>query len=211
MFGLCVRFTCKDQASAEAYDRLVAETVEGIKADEPGTLVYAVHTVEGQPLQRIFYELYRDRAAFEAHEAAPHTRRSSRAGPVPRQHGGRLADAADRQGHRRVTSPDYQQALGRRIAAERRRRGLSQPELARMIDRSVAWVSQVERGVRKVDRMSVLETVATALDMPLAELAAEAPVVAAVTEEPPGAAACGWCCPARMPCRPMLNGPRRPP
>ena len=75
MFGLCVRFTCKDQASAEAYDRLVAETVEGIKASEPGTLVYACHLVEGQPLQRIFYELYRDRGAFEAHEAAPHTRR----------------------------------------------------------------------------------------------------------------------------------------
>ena len=75
MFGLCVRFTCKDQAAAEAYDRLVAETVEAIKDGEPGTLVYASHRVEGQPLQRIFYELYRDRAAFEAHEAAPHTRR----------------------------------------------------------------------------------------------------------------------------------------
>jgi hypothetical protein len=45
MFGLCVRFTCKDQASAEAYDRLVAETVEAIKANEPGTLVYASHLV----------------------------------------------------------------------------------------------------------------------------------------------------------------------
>jgi Helix-turn-helix domain len=86
-----------------------------------------------------------------------------------------------------VSSSDYQLALGRKIAGERRRRGLSQPELARMIDRSVAWVSQVERGVRKVDRMSVLETLAAALDVPLAELAAEAPVVAAVTEEPPGA------------------------
>ena len=86
-----------------------------------------------------------------------------------------------------MSTPDYQQALGRKIAAERRRRGLSQPELARMIDRSVAWVSQVERGVRRVDRMSVLETLAAALDVPLAELAAEAPVVAAVTEEPRGA------------------------
>ena len=75
MFGLCVRFTCKDAASAQAYDRLVAETVEAIKANEPGTLVYATHLVDGQPLQRIFYELYRDKAAFEAHEAAPHTRR----------------------------------------------------------------------------------------------------------------------------------------
>ena len=87
-----------------------------------------------------------------------------------------------------MSTPDYQQALGRKIAAERHRRGLSQPELARMIDRSVAWVSQVERGVRKVDRMSVLETLAAALEVPLAELAAEAPVVAAATGEPPGAA-----------------------
>ena len=37
-------------------------------------LVDASHTVEGQPLRRIFYE-YRDKAAFEAHEASPHTRR----------------------------------------------------------------------------------------------------------------------------------------
>jgi quinol monooxygenase YgiN len=75
MYGLTVRFTCKDEASAEAYDRLVAETVEQIKANEPGTLIYAVHTVKDQPLQRIFYELYRDREAFDAHEATPHTRR----------------------------------------------------------------------------------------------------------------------------------------
>ena len=86
-----------------------------------------------------------------------------------------------------MSTPDYQQALGRKIAAERRRRGLSQPELARMIGRSVAWLSQVERGVRKIDRMSVLGTVAAVLEVPLAELAAEAPVVAAVTEETPGA------------------------
>jgi quinol monooxygenase YgiN len=75
MFGLSVRFTCKDEASAQAYARLVTETVEGIKAHDPGTLVYAVHTVKDQPLQRIFYELYRDKEAFDAHGAAPHTRR----------------------------------------------------------------------------------------------------------------------------------------
>ncbi len=109
-----------------------------------------------------------------------------------------------------MSSPDYQQALGRKIAAERRRRGLSQPELARMIDRSVAWVSQVERGVRKVDRMSVLETVASALDIPLAELAAEAPVVAAVTEEPPGAGGLRLVLSGAYALRAMLDGPRAP-
>ena len=43
MFGLFVRFTCKDEAAAEAYDQLVAETIEAIKTNEPGTLVYASH------------------------------------------------------------------------------------------------------------------------------------------------------------------------
>ena len=109
-----------------------------------------------------------------------------------------------------MTTPDYQKALGRKIAAERRRRGLSQPELARMVDRSVAWVSQVERGVRKVDRMSVLEALAAALDVPLAELAAEAPVVAAVTEEPPGAGGLRLVLSGAYALRAMLDGHRAP-
>lgn len=109
-----------------------------------------------------------------------------------------------------MTTPSYQQALGRKIAAERRRRGLSQPELARLVGRSVAWVSQVERGVRKVDRMSVLQAVAAALDVPLAELAAEAPVVAAVTEEPLGASGLRLVLSGAYALRAMLDG-RRPP
>ena len=109
-----------------------------------------------------------------------------------------------------TTTPDYQQALGRKIAAKRRRRGLSQPELARMVDRSVAWVSQVERGVRRIDRMSVLEALATALDVPLAELAAEAPVVAAVTGEPPGAGELRLVVSGAHALRAMLGGGRAP-
>lgn len=109
-----------------------------------------------------------------------------------------------------MTTPDYQKALGRKIAAERRRRGLSQPELARMVDRSVAWVSQVERGVRKVDRMSVLEALASALDVPLADLAAEAPVVAAVTEEPPGASGLRLVLSGAYALRSMLDGRHAP-
>ena len=109
-----------------------------------------------------------------------------------------------------MTTADYQKALGRKIAAERHRRGLSQPELARMVGRSVAWVSQVERGVRKVDRMSVLEALAAALDVPLAELAAEAPVVAAVTEEPPGAGGLRLVLSGAYALRAMLDGRRAP-
>jgi transcriptional regulator with XRE-family HTH domain len=105
-----------------------------------------------------------------------------------------------------MTTPEYQVALGRKLADARKRRGLSQPELARMIDRSVAWVSQVERGVRKIDRMSVLEILADALGIPLAELAAESPVVAAVNEEQPGAAGLRLVLSGAWSLRAMLNG-----
>ncbi|MBB6121914.1 putative quinol monooxygenase [Nocardiopsis algeriensis] len=75
MFGLSVRFTLKDETAADGFDALVAETLPHIRRSEPGTLVYAVHTVEDRPLERIFYELYADRAAFEAHEEQPHVKR----------------------------------------------------------------------------------------------------------------------------------------
>lgn len=75
MFALVVRFELRDVESAEAFDRLVAEMAPGIRAQEPGTLVYAVHTVQDAPLARVFYELYESRAAFDAHEAQPHTKR----------------------------------------------------------------------------------------------------------------------------------------
>lgn len=73
MFGLVVRFHLKDEEAAAGFDELVAQTAPGIKANEPGTLVYVSHQVDGEPLQRIFYELYADRAAFDAHEQQPHT------------------------------------------------------------------------------------------------------------------------------------------
>jgi len=72
-----------------------------------------------------------------------------------------------------VNAVEYQQVLGRRVAQERRRHGLSQPELAAMVDQPVAWVSQLERGVQPVERLSVLKNLADALELPLSELAAE--------------------------------------
>ena len=36
--------------------------------------MYATHSVEGSPLARIFYEVYRDRDAFQTHESADHVR-----------------------------------------------------------------------------------------------------------------------------------------
>ena len=62
------------------------------------------------------------------------------------------------------------QLVGEQIAYHRKRLGLSQVELAGLIGRSDSWVSQVERGVRAIDRLSVLQKVADALGVPVAEL-----------------------------------------
>ena len=53
--------------------------------------------------------------------------------------------------------------LGARIATYRRRRGLSQAALAGLVGRSESWLSQVERGVRSIDRLSVLLDLARVL------------------------------------------------
>jgi quinol monooxygenase YgiN len=57
------------------FDRLAERAAEGVRTSEPGTLVYVIHVVPKAPLQRIVYEIYRNRAAFESHERQPHIRR----------------------------------------------------------------------------------------------------------------------------------------
>lgn len=73
-FGLVVRFRLR-AGREEDFDRLTAETVPLIHEREEGTLLYLCQRVDGSPTERIFYELYQDRDAFEAHEAQPHTKR----------------------------------------------------------------------------------------------------------------------------------------
>lgn len=57
------------------FDRLAERAAEGVRMNEPDTLVYVIHVVPKAPLQRIVYEIYRNRAAFESHERQPHIRR----------------------------------------------------------------------------------------------------------------------------------------
>lgn len=75
MFGLVVRFDLVDEDAAVAFDTLVAWTGESIREREPGTLLYAVNKVQDAPLSRVFYEVYADKNAFEAHEQTPHVKR----------------------------------------------------------------------------------------------------------------------------------------
>lgn len=75
MFTLVVRFDIRDETAAAEFDLLTASAVAEIKAQEPGTLIYATGGVADEPLGRVFVEVYADRAAFDAHNAADHVLR----------------------------------------------------------------------------------------------------------------------------------------
>jgi quinol monooxygenase YgiN len=73
-YGRILIFTLLDDKAAD-FDRLAEQTAEEVRTREPGTLVYVIHLVPDAPMQRIFYEIYRDRAAFDRHECQPYMRR----------------------------------------------------------------------------------------------------------------------------------------
>jgi quinol monooxygenase YgiN len=73
-YGRILIFTLLDDRVAD-FDRLAEESAEYVRTGEPDTLVYVIHLVPNAPLQRIFYEIYRDRAAFDSHESQPYMQR----------------------------------------------------------------------------------------------------------------------------------------
>lgn len=75
-YGLIAIFTLVEGADG-AFDRLTERTVHAVREGEPGTLLFSCHTVANMPQQRIFYELYRDRQAYEDHQRQPHVQRFS--------------------------------------------------------------------------------------------------------------------------------------
>ena len=73
-YGRILIFTLLDDRVAD-FDRLAEEAAEHVRTGEPDTLVYVIHLVPNAPMQRIFYEIYRDRAAFDSHESQPSMQR----------------------------------------------------------------------------------------------------------------------------------------
>ena len=63
--------------------------------------------------------------------------------------------------------------VGERIAWYRRRRGMSQEVLAGIVGRTVDWLSKVENNRIDLDRLSVIRSVAEALDVTVGDLVGE--------------------------------------
>lgn len=84
--------------------------------------------------------------------------------------------------NRQATAYLTRMPVGRRVASLRTDRGISQQVFADQLGYTKSWVDKVERGVRELDRLSVLRRVADTLDVALAVLV---PDTAGDTSHPP--------------------------
>jgi quinol monooxygenase YgiN len=71
LFGQIAIYTLIEDRVQE-FDRLTERIVGKVRAGEPDTLVYIVHAVPSAPMQRILYEVYRDRSAYDQHQQQPY-------------------------------------------------------------------------------------------------------------------------------------------
>ncbi|HEY1616764.1 MAG TPA: antibiotic biosynthesis monooxygenase, partial [Streptosporangiaceae bacterium] len=71
LFGQIAIYTLMEDRVHE-FDRLTERVVAQVRSSEPGTLVFIVHAVPSAPMQRILYEVYRDRAASDWHNQQPY-------------------------------------------------------------------------------------------------------------------------------------------
>jgi transcriptional regulator with XRE-family HTH domain len=64
-------------------------------------------------------------------------------------------------------------SVGERIAWYRQRRGMSQEVLAGLVGRTADWLSKIENNRIDLDRLSVLHSLASALDVTIGDLIGE--------------------------------------
>jgi quinol monooxygenase YgiN len=71
LFGQIAIYTLLEDR-VEEFDQLTERVVDQVRSREPDTLVFIVHAVPSAPMQRILYEVYRDRSAYQWHTVQPH-------------------------------------------------------------------------------------------------------------------------------------------
>ncbi len=59
------------KGKGDALAALLSEQVGVVQSTEPGCLVYRVHRSVEEPLLFLFYEMFKDDAAFDLHRASP--------------------------------------------------------------------------------------------------------------------------------------------
>jgi autoinducer 2-degrading protein len=71
MLVVLVNVSVRREMLAE-FERAILANADGARTREPGCVRFDVSQKEGDPSQWLFYEVYKDSAAFETHRASPH-------------------------------------------------------------------------------------------------------------------------------------------
>jgi quinol monooxygenase YgiN len=71
MLVVLVQVTVKQEMLAE-FERAILANADGARTKEQGCLRFDVSQKEDEPTAWLFYEVYKDSVAFEAHRASPH-------------------------------------------------------------------------------------------------------------------------------------------
>ena len=71
MLVVLVNVTVRREMLAE-FERAIMANADAARTREPGCLRFDVSQKEDDPSQWLFYEVYKDSVAFEAHRASPH-------------------------------------------------------------------------------------------------------------------------------------------
>ncbi len=71
MLVVLVEVTVRQEMLAE-FERAILANADAARTREPGCVRFDVSQREDEPSRWLFYELYKDAAAFEAHRASPH-------------------------------------------------------------------------------------------------------------------------------------------
>ena len=71
MLVVLVNVTVRREMLAE-FERAILANADGARTREPGCVRFDISQKEDDPAQWLFYEVYKDSAAFEAHRASPH-------------------------------------------------------------------------------------------------------------------------------------------
>ena len=71
LFGQIAIYTLIEDP-VEQFDQLTERVVAQVRSREPDTLVFIAHAVPSAPMQRILYEVYRDRTAYQRHTEQPY-------------------------------------------------------------------------------------------------------------------------------------------
>lgn len=71
MLVVLVQVTVRPEMLAE-FERAILANADAARTREPGCLRFDVGQKEDEPTAWMFYEMYRDGVAFDAHRATPH-------------------------------------------------------------------------------------------------------------------------------------------